>query len=69
MSADHASVTSDSFYAERYRATLHDEREFYVLRLHEGSPMPAGSCIHRQQTSFAVQIHFKRGLRLQHCLE
>ena len=27
------------------------------------------SCIHRQQTSFSVQIHTERGLRLQHCLD
>ena len=45
------------------------ERAFHALRLLEGSPLPKGRCIHRQQTSFSVQIHTERGLRLQHCLD
>ena len=45
------------------------ERAFHALCLLEGSPRPAGRCIHRQQTSFSVPIHSERVLRLQHCLE
>lgn len=35
----------------------------------EWSLLPQGRCIHRKQTSFSVQIHTERGLRLQHCLD
>ena len=50
-------------------SVLLGERAFLALRLLERSPLPAGRCIHRQQTSFSVQIHTERGLRLQHCLD
>ena len=57
------------FYAARSLATVLAERAFHALRLLEGSPLPEGRCIHRQQTSFSVQSHTERGLRLQHCLD
>ena len=64
-----AADTRELFYAARSLATVLAERAFHALRLLEGSPLPAGRCIHRQQTSFLVQIHTERGLRLQHCLD
>ena len=45
------------------------DRAVLALRPLEGSPLPLGCCIHRQQTSLAVQIHTERRLLLQHCLE
>jgi len=61
--------TRELFYAARSLATVLVERAFHALRLLEGSPLPAGRCIHRQQSSFSVQIHTERGLRLQHYLD
>ena len=45
------------------------DHAFHTLRLLQGSPLPKGLCSHRQQTSFAEQIHTERGLLLQHCLK
>ena len=44
------------------------ERAFHALRLLEGSALPAGKVIQRQQTSFQVEIAAGRGLQFQHCL-
>jgi ribulose-5-phosphate 4-epimerase/fuculose-1-phosphate aldolase len=52
-----AADTRELFYAARSLATVLAERAFHALRLLEGSPLPEGRCIHRQQTSFSVQIH------------
>ena len=41
------------------------ERAFHAFRLLEGSPLPAGRRIQRQQTAFAVEITAERGLALQ----
>jgi RES domain len=41
------------------------ERAFHALRQLEGSPLPAGGRIQRQQTAFAVEINAERGLALQ----
>ena len=67
-SADQGSGDEDLFYAASL-ATVLAKRAFHALRLLEGSPLPAGRCIHRQQTSFSVQIQTERGLLQQHCLE
>lgn len=64
-----AADTRELFYAARSLATVLAERAFHALRLLEGSPLPEGRCIHRQQTSFSVQIHTERGLRLQHGIQ
>jgi hypothetical protein len=57
------------FYAARSLATVLAERAFHALRLLEGSPLPQGRSIHRQQTSFSVQVQTSRGVRLQECLD
>jgi len=57
--------TRELFDGELSMVTVLAERAFHALRLLEGSPLPEGRCIHRQQTSFSVQIHTERGLRLQ----
>jgi hypothetical protein len=41
------------------------ERAFHALRLLEGSPLPLGARIQRQQTAFAVTIAAERCLVLQ----
>ena len=64
-----AADTRELLYAARSMATVLAERAFHALRLLEGLPLPAGRCIHRQQTFFSVPIHSERGLRLHHCLE
>ena len=56
------------FYAARALSTVLAERAFHALRLLEGSALPAGKVIQRQQTSFQVEIAAGRGLQLQHCL-
>lgn len=56
------------FDGARSLATVLAERAFHALRLLEGSPLPAGKVIKRQQTSFQVEIAAERGLQLQHCL-
>lgn len=58
----------EMFYGARGLSTVLAERAFHALRLLEGSPLPAGKVIQRQQTSFHVEISVKRGLELQHCL-
>jgi hypothetical protein len=60
--------TRELFYAARSLATVLAERTFHALRLLEGSPLPPGRSIHRQQTSFSVQVQTSRGVRLQECL-
>ena len=62
-------ATRELFYAARTVATVLAEHAFHALRVLEGSPLPAGCCIHRQQTTFSVQLHTERGLQLQHCLD
>ncbi|WP_186484154.1 hypothetical protein [Synechococcus sp. A15-127] len=57
------------FHAAPSLATVLAEPALRALRLLEGSPLPAGRCIHRKQTFFSVQIYTDCGLRLQHCLE
>jgi hypothetical protein len=59
----------EMFYGARSLATVLAERAFHALRLLEGAPLPPGKAIHRQQTSFHVDIQVQRGLQLQHCLE
>ena len=61
--------TRELFYAARSLATVLAERALHALRLLEDTPLPEGCCIHRKQSSFSVQIHTERGLRLQHCLD
>lgn len=56
------------FYGARGLGTVLAERAFHALRLLEGSPLPEGKVIQRQQTSFHVEIAAERGLQLQHCL-
>ena len=56
------------FYAARALNTVLAERAFHALRLLEGSALPSGKVIQRQQTSFHVEIAAGRGLQLQHCL-
>jgi hypothetical protein len=53
------------FYGARSLETALTERAFHALRLLEGSPLPAGARIKRQQTAFAVEISASRGLTLQ----
>lgn len=53
------------FYGARALETALAERAFPALRLLEGSPLPAGVRIKRQQTAFAVEISASRGLTLQ----
>lgn len=53
------------FYGARVLETALAERAFHALRLLEGSPLPAGRRIQRQQTAFAVAINAERGLALQ----
>lgn len=50
------------FYAARALETALAERSFHALRQLEGSPLPAGARIQRQQTAFAVEISTERGL-------
>lgn len=57
------------FYGARAVETALAERAFHALRQLEGSPLPAGSRIQRQQTAFAVQINAERGLILQRHLK
>lgn len=47
-------------------ATVLAERAFHGLRLPEGSPLPAQSCMYRRNATFSVQIHTAHGLLLQH---
>ena len=61
--------TGELFDAELSMVTVLVERAIHALRWLEGTPLHAGRCIHRQQTSFSVPIHTECGLRLQHCLE
>jgi hypothetical protein len=61
--------TRELFYGARSLATVLAERAFHALRLLEGSPLPTGRSIQRQQTSFSVQIQTPRGVRLQECLD
>ena len=56
------------FYGARGLGTVLAERAFHALRFQEGSPLPAGKVIQREQTSFQVEIDGQRGLQLQHCL-
>ena len=56
------------FYGARGLGTVLAERAFHALRLLEGSPLPVGKVIQREQTSFQVEIAVQRGLQLQHCL-
>ena len=56
------------FYGARGLGTVLAERAFHALRLLDGSPLPAGKVIQRQQTSFQVEITVARGLQLQHSL-
>jgi len=44
------------------------ERSFHALRQLEGSTLPAGGRIQRQQTAFAVEISAERGLTLPRLL-
>ncbi len=53
------------FYGARALETALAERAFHALRLLEGSPLPVGARIKRQQTAFAVEISSVRGLALQ----
>ena len=53
------------FYAARSLETAMAERAFHALRLLQGSPLPVGARIQRQQMAFAVQISAERGLVLQ----
>lgn len=53
------------FYGARALETALAERAFHAFRLLEGSPLPAGRRIQRQQTAFAVEITAERGLTLQ----
>jgi hypothetical protein len=53
------------FYGARALETALAERAFHALRLLEGSPLPAGARIQKQQTAFAVEISAGRGLALQ----
>ena len=53
------------FYAARELETSLAERAFHALRQLEGSALPAGGRIQRQQTAFAVEINAERGLALQ----
>jgi hypothetical protein len=53
------------FNGARALETALAERAFHVLLLMEGSPLPAGARIKRQQTAFAVEISSERGLALQ----
>lgn len=52
-------------YGARGLETALAERASHALRLLEGSPLPAGARIKRQQTAFAVEISAERGLALQ----
>ena len=56
------------FYGARGLGTVLAERAFHALRFLEGSPLPVGKVIQREQTSFQVEIAVQRGLQLQHCL-
>ena len=51
------------FYGARGLGTVLAERAFHALRFLEGSPLPAGKVIQRQQTSFQVEIDVQRGMR------
>jgi hypothetical protein len=53
------------FYGARALETALAERAFHALRQLEGSPLPAGARIQRQQTAFSVAITVERGLALQ----
>ena len=53
------------FYGARELETCLAERAFHSLRLLEGSPLPTGGRIQRQQTAFVVEINAERGLALQ----
>jgi hypothetical protein len=57
------------FYGARAVETALAERAFHALRQLEGSPLPAGARIQRQQTAFAVELHAERGLILQRHLQ
>ena len=50
------------FYAARSLETVLAERAFHALRQLQGSPLPVGARIQRQQTAFAVMISAMRGL-------
>jgi hypothetical protein len=41
------------------------EKAFHALRLLEGSPLPSGARIRRQQSAFEVELETERGLQLQ----
>ena len=56
------------FYGARGLGTVLAERAFHALRLLEGSPLPIGKVIQREQTSFQVEIAVQRGLQLHRCL-
>jgi hypothetical protein len=53
------------FYGARSLDTALAERAFQALRQLEGSPLPSGARLQRQQTAFAVEIGTERGLVLQ----
>ena len=69
MGALIGAADTGAVYFARFLATVLVERAFQALRLLEGSSLPEGRCIPRQQSSFSVQFHTERGLLLQHCLK